>query len=69
MEGMKLASLKIKNTSFKCNFSPVPPGGNSLVNAIIPLVETDIINAVTPPITNALNSLLKSQLPFPGVCQ
>lgn len=61
----EIDSLQISAPQVSCNASGVPQW---LTDIVVPEIKDDLIGAVTPPITDALNDLLQEFIPFPGVC-
>lgn len=63
-----LDALNIKLGSLECDVSPSYDPVSWIAEALVPALEKTIVNAVTPPIEEALNELLAEELPFPAIC-
>jgi hypothetical protein len=61
--------LKIKTTNLSCSVSPSYSPVSWIASVLVPALEDVIIDAVTPPIEDALNDLVTDFLPYPGYCK
>ena len=62
-------SLDLGAGSLSCDVKPDYDPVSWIAEIVVPELEDEIIDAVTPPIRNALDDLLESLVPFPSGCQ
>jgi hypothetical protein len=68
IEALQVANLNINIGGVSCEVSPGYSPVSWVAEELIPLLEDEITSAVTTPIENALNSLLKPYIPYPTTC-
>jgi hypothetical protein len=64
----EVGDLDINVSDVSCNLKPDYNPASWIGEALVPAVESAIVNAVTPPIEHALNDLFAANLPYPGPC-
>ncbi|MCY1082745.1 hypothetical protein [Archangium lansingense] len=60
--------LDIQLSGLSCDVSPDYNPVSWVAEVLAPALESTIVKKITPPIKDALNDLLKDQLPFPTKC-
>jgi hypothetical protein len=61
----QIDKLKFGAPRVKCDVDNAP---GWLTDILVPVFKDDVIEAITPPIQDALNSLLDEFIPFPSMC-
>lgn len=72
MPGLSYAAvdgLDLKVGKLSCDVSPDYSPASWIAEVLVPELEEQIIDAVTPPIEEALNDLFADYMPFPSACQ